>query len=67
MATAAAVAAGLTNSHTAALFAQNVPQQVEDPTVAKQEDVIGKPSSNAPGDLWPGKDSPELVAAAMQT
>jgi alpha-L-fucosidase len=63
MTTAAAVAAGLTRSHAAALFAQGT--QVEDPTVAKQEGVTGKAGSNAPGDLWSGKDSPELVAAAL--
>jgi alpha-L-fucosidase len=65
MSTAAAVAAGLTRSHTAALFAQTAPTQVEDPTVAKQEGVTGKAGSNAPGDPWSGKDSPELVAAAL--
>jgi len=65
MTSAAAVAAGLTRSHAAALFAQGTPTQVEDPTVAHQEGVTGKPSSNAPGDLWSGKDSPELVQAAL--
>ena len=65
MTTAAAVAAGLTRSHAAALFAQGTQTQVEDPTVAKQEGVTGKAGSNAPGDLWSGKDSPELVAAAL--
>jgi alpha-L-fucosidase len=68
MTAAAAVTAGFarTHAHGAALDAlQNPPPQVEDPTVAKQEGATGNAGSNAPGDPWPGKDSPEMVAAAL--
>ncbi|MDP9049416.1 MAG: alpha-L-fucosidase [Acidobacteriota bacterium] len=47
------------------LLAQTPSSQAEDPNVAKQEGIAGKPGSNAPGDAWPGHDSPELVAAAL--
>ena len=64
--TAAAAAASLTQTrHAAKLLAQSPSAQAEDPTVAKQEGVTGKVGSNAPGDAWPGHDSPELVAAAL--
>src|ERR1700693_4611041 len=66
MTAAAAAAASLTHPrHAASLLAQSPASQAEDPTVAKQEGVTGKPTSNAPGDLWSGHDSPELVAAAL--
>ena len=33
--------------------------------MAEPEGVTEKPTSNAPGDPWPGHDSPQLVAAAL--
>jgi alpha-L-fucosidase len=64
--TAAAAAATLVHTRRdATLLAQSPSSQAEDPTVAKQEGVTGKADSNAPGDLWSGHDSPELVAAAL--
>jgi alpha-L-fucosidase len=66
MSAAAALAASLTHTrHAVAQLAQSPASQTEDPTVAKQEGVTGKPTSNAPGDQWSGHDSPELVAAAL--
>jgi alpha-L-fucosidase len=69
---AAAAAAGLT--HPAALLAQNpIPQppgpssDTENPTVATPQGVTPKaPASNDPAAQWPGHDSPELVAAALE-
>ena len=66
MTAAAAAAASLTHTrYAASLLAQSPASQAEDPTIAKQEGVTGKPTSNASGDLWSGHDSPELVAAAL--
>ncbi|MDP9052096.1 MAG: alpha-L-fucosidase [Acidobacteriota bacterium] len=61
-----AAAASLTHPRAIAeLLVQNPPSQAEDPTIAKQEGVTGELTSNGPGDLWSGHDSPELVAAAL--
>jgi alpha-L-fucosidase len=67
MTAASAVAAGLARAHAqsaAALLAQNTPQQVEEPG-ALAAYAPAKVASNAPGDPWSGKDSPELIAAAL--
>ena len=63
MTAATAAAAGL--SRPAALFAQANPQVEEPGAVAAPVAPVG-PVSNAPGDPWPGHDSPELVAAALE-
>ena len=70
MTAAAAAAAGLARTRTAALLAQNAPAQVEEPGAVAPEGVPGKPAANAPASSdpaaqWSGHDSPELIAAAL--
>jgi len=41
-------------------------QQVEDPSVVTTTGLAKKSGSTAPEDPWPGKDTPELITAALK-
>jgi alpha-L-fucosidase len=63
--------AGLAGSRAATLLAQaasqqTTPQQIEEPGAVTPEGITPQSTSNAPTAPWPGHDSPELVAAALE-
>jgi alpha-L-fucosidase len=64
---AAAATASLTSGFAGTALGQQAPQQVQKPeeTSVLTAETPGKTGSTAPGDLWSGKDSPELVMAAL--